>query len=268
MERLAVAPLVMEGWARRRRRARQLLDRHGFAAQLLRLYGELLDVQERAFLATLDDAPSPSTLPVYVARQVMKDVADTTVAFGPAALAAAVQERLGAADPAAFVAAWLAGQSQSPVEQYLARAASAPVLEALGPAAAAACRPPGGDAGCPRCGGLPQVSYLSESPEALVSGPRMLQCCRCAESWVHPRMTCVGCGEQTTAKLPIFADADRFPHLRADGCESCRRYIITVDLRKDAEAVPIVDELVALPLDLYVQERGFAKITPNLMAIG
>ena len=58
------------------------------------------------------------------------------------------------------------------------------------------------------------------------------------------------------------------PHLRADGCESCRRYIITVDLRKDAEAVPIVDELVALPLDLYVQERGFAKITPNLMAIG
>jgi formate dehydrogenase maturation protein FdhE len=81
-------------------------------------------------------------------------------------------------------------------------------------------------------------------------------------------MTCVGCGEQTTAKLPIFADADRFPHLRADGCESCRRYVITVDLRKDAEAVPVVDELVALPLDLYVQERGFAKITPNLMAIG
>jgi hypothetical protein len=25
---------------------------------------------------------------------------------------------------------------------------------------------------------------------------------------------------------------------------------------------------VALPLDLYVQERGFAKILPNLMAIG
>jgi len=268
MERLAVAPLVMEGWARRRRRARQLLDRHGFAAQLLRLYGALLDVQERAFLATLDDAPSPSTLSLYVARQAMKDVAEATVAVGPAALAAGVQERLAVCDPAAFVAAWLAGESQPPVEQYLARAASAPVLEALGPGAGDACRHPGGDTGCPRCGGLPQVSYLSESPEALVSGPRMLQCCRCAESWVHPRMTCVGCGEQTTAKLPIFADAERFPHLRADGCESCRRYIITVDLRKDAEAVPVVDELIALPLDLYVQERGFAKITPNLMAIG
>ncbi len=29
-----------------------------------------------------------------------------------------------------------------------------------------------------------------------------------------------------------------------------------------------MDELAALPLDLYVQERGFAKIVPNLMAIG
>jgi FdhE protein len=268
MGRLAVAPLTMEGWARRRRRARQLLERHAFAAQLLRLYGALLDVQERAFLATLDDAPAPSALPAYVARQVMKEVAEATVAAGPPALAAAVQERLADGDLGPLVAAWLAGEPQPPVEQYLARAASAPVLEALGPAAGEACRGPAGDAGCPRCGGLPQVSYLSESPEALVSGPRMLQCCRCAESWVHPRLTCVGCGEQTTAKLPIFADADRFPHLRADACESCRRYVITVDLRKDADAVPVVDELIALPLDLYVQERGFAKITPNLMAIG
>jgi hypothetical protein len=29
-----------------------------------------------------------------------------------------------------------------------------------------------------------------------------------------------------------------------------------------------VDELIALPLDLYAQEQGFAKLVPNLMAIG
>ena len=75
-------------------------------------------------------------------------------------------------------------------------------------------------------------------------------CCRCGESWIYQRMTCAGCGEETPDKLPIFADAERFPHLRADACETCRRYVITVDLRKDAEAVPIVDELAALPLDL------------------
>jgi len=44
--------------------------------------------------------------------------------------------------------------------------------------------------------------------------------------------------------------------------------VITIDLRKEAGAVPVVDELVALPLDLYVQARGFAKVVPNLMAIG
>ena len=32
--------------------------------------------------------------------------------------------------------------------------------------------------------------------------------------------------------------------------------------------MPVVDELVALPLDLYAQERGFTKIMPNLMGIG
>jgi len=187
---------------------------------------------------------------------------------GPPALVAAVSERLGEGDAIGAVARWLQGEPQPPVERYLARAATSPVLEALGPLAGAACSAGASAVLCPLCDGLPQVSYLSDAGEALVSGPRMLACCRCGASWIHQRMTCAACGEQSTSKLPIFADAERLPHLRADACETCRRYLITVDLRKDPEAVPAVDELVALPLDLYVQERGFAKIVPNLMAIG
>ena len=34
---------------------------------------------------------------------------------------------------------------------------------------------------------------------------------------------------------------------------------------RDARSVPEVDEMVALPLDLYAAERGLCKITPNLM---
>ena len=111
-------------------------------------------------------------------------------------------------------------------------------------------------------------TLVTDAGETLVSGPRLLLCSRCGESWAYQRMTCAGCGEDTTSKLPIFADAERFPHLRADGCEACKRYVITIDLRKEPPAVPVVDELVALPLDLYVKERGFTKIVPNLMAIG
>ena len=268
MSELTVASLANEAWARRHRRARLLAERYAFAAELLRLYDALLDVQEPAFMTARDDRPDPARLAAYAADRVMGGVIEATIKAGPAALGAAVRERRRDGDLAELVAKWLAGDAQAPVDQYLGRAAAAPVLEALGDGAGEACAGGPAERGCPRCGGLPQVSYLTDAGETLVSGPRMLLCCRCGESWVHQRMTCPGCGEQATSKLPIFADAERFPHLRADACESCRTYLITIDLRKEAGAVPVVDELVALPLDLSVKERGFAKIVPNLMAIG
>ena len=268
MNDVTVASLATEAWARRRRRARQLGERHAFARDLLQLYQALLEVQEPAFLRARDDRPEPASLATYAVDRVMGGVAEATISAGPPSLAAAVRDRLRDGEPTAFVTRWLAGEPQAAVDEYLGRAAAAPVLEALGPAAAGACSGPAADGGCPRCGGLPQLSYLTEAGESLVSGPRMLLCCRCGDSWVHQRMTCAVCGEQSTSKLPIFADAERFPHLRADACETCRRYLITIDLRKDPNAVPVVDELVALPLDLYVKEPGFTKIVPNLMAIG
>ena len=118
---------------------------------------------------------------------------------------------------------------------------------------------------CPNCGGLPQVSYFAVSGEPLVSGPRYLVCSRCARNWIFSRMTCAGCGEADGAKLPIFQEEKQFPHLRVDGCRSCNRYLMTIDLRRDERAVPIVDELAALPLDLYATDQGLTKITPNLL---
>jgi FdhE protein len=267
MNEVALATTT-ETWARRRRRARELAARYPFAAELLRLYEALIDAQEPAFLKARDDRPEPARVAAYAADRIMRDVVEATLSAGPRALAAAVQDRLRDAKPVELVDRWLAGEPQHAVDEYLARAASAPVLEALGAAAGEACPGERAEGTCPRCGGLPQLSYLTDAGETLVSGPRMLACCRCGESWIHQRMTCPGCGEQTTGKLPIFADAERFPHLRADGCETCKRYLITIDLRKEPQAVPVVDELVALPLDLYVKERGFTKIVPNLMAIG
>jgi FdhE protein len=78
-------------------------------------------------------------------------------------------------------------------------------------------------------------------------------------------MTCASCGETAGAKMPILSDVDQFPQLRIDACEMCRSYLITVDLRKDPRAVPLVDELAALPLDLAAAERGYTKIVRNLM---
>ena len=78
-------------------------------------------------------------------------------------------------------------------------------------------------------------------------------------------MVCANCGESTGARLPIFQEQEQFPHVRVDGCRACKRYLLTFDLRRDARAVPVVDELAALPLDLYAIDQGLTKITPNLM---
>jgi formate dehydrogenase maturation protein FdhE len=78
-------------------------------------------------------------------------------------------------------------------------------------------------------------------------------------------MTCAGCGESTGTKLPIFQEQERFPHVRVDACQTCRKYLLTFDLRRDTRAVPVVDEIAALPLDLYARDQGLTKIAPNLM---
>ena len=66
MNDVTVASLATEAWARRRRRARQLGERHAFARDLLQLYQALLEVQEPAFLRARDDRPEPASLATVV----------------------------------------------------------------------------------------------------------------------------------------------------------------------------------------------------------
>ena len=268
-------------WPDRRRRAAQLRERHPFAAEVLTLYLALLDVQEPAFAAA---AGAPPEAAARLARELLPKVIDVTVAAGPAKLAESAVARFHSADLDDVVGRWLRGAEQSLVDRYLARAACAPVLEAMDPEGLAVLCPGDppheirtppprfrGDPGersaqrCPRCGGPPQLGYFALTDETLVTGPRHLVCARCAATWVHPRLVCAGCGEQTSGRLPVYTEAERFPHARIDACETCQRYLLGFDLRRDAEAVPVVDELAALPLDLYARERGLRKVTPNLM---
>jgi formate dehydrogenase accessory protein FdhE len=112
---------------------------------------------------------------------------------------------------------------------------------------------------------VPQVSVFADTGEALATGPRKLVCARCANEWVYPRMVCVSCRESGGANLPILADETRLPHLRVDACDTCHAYLVSVDLRKEPRAVALVDEVVAVPLDLIASERGYAKVSRNVM---
>jgi hypothetical protein len=63
------------------------------------------------------------------------------------------------------------------------------------------------------------------------------------------------------------AAGPRFPHLAVGGCRTCGGYLVTVDVSRDGRAVPVVDEMGAIPLDLYAREQGLRKIVPNLMGL-
>jgi formate dehydrogenase accessory protein FdhE len=262
-------------WARRRERASELAERYPHATEILRLYQALIDHlppsltgEGRGGGLSFEDFVN------FAVDRVLPGIVDATVSSAPPRLRDGVISVFCSADLKELIRRWLENESLTPFETYLARASISPLLEALPNKSLAALdgkfpSPLVGEgqvgAFCPTCGGLPQVSYFAVSGEALVSGPRYLVCSRCATNWIFSRMTCAGCGETDGTKLPIFQDDTQLPHMRVDGCRTCNRYLLTVDLRRDARAVPIVDELAALPLDLYATDQGLTKITPNLM---
>jgi FdhE protein len=252
------ASVAANPWPLRRERAAELAERYPHAAEMLRLYQALTVVQEAAY-----KIPSPQDIASFAVGHVLPGVIDVTVELGPRALRDGVIALYASEDMADLIQRWLDQEPLNPVETYLARASASPLLEAVATSSSASGA--GSSLQCPTCGGLPQLSYFAVSGEALVSGPRYLVCSRCATNWIFSRMTCAGCGESTGTKLPIFQEQERFPHVRVDGCQTCGKYLLTFDLRRDTRAVPVVDEIAALPLDLYARDQGFTKITPNLM---
>src|SRR6266545_3604847 len=223
--------------------------------------------------------PEVGALAGWAAARVLPRIVEATARAGPEPLAAASRTLLEERTASEPLAAWLAGEELSPVQCYLARASLRAPIEALD-------APPTRDPSptearrCPRCGGPPQLSFHAHSDDGLVTGHRHLVCAHCWASWSYAASACASCGETAGARRTVYeerrerpvvgrgdgsASALTFPHLRIEGCESCKRYLIDVDLGRDARAVPEVDELAALPLDLYAAERGLTKITPNLM---
>jgi len=116
---------------------------------------------------------------------------------------------------------------------------------------------------CPLCGSKPQVGALRPEGDG---GKRSLICSLCAMEWDYGRIACAACHEEDPHKLPVYS-AKEFDYMRVETCDTCRRYIKTVDLTKNGHAVPVVDELAIIPLDLWATEHGYQKIQPNLLGV-
>lgn len=266
-------------WAEPCERAEALRERYPYAGELLTLYLALVDVWQDAWAAAR--AERPASLASWAAEHVLPRVVSATADAGPASLVEALVAKSADVDAATGpLDAWLAGADLPPVEHYLARACLPGPLVAVDAEAACAGDPsPRGDRRCPRCGGLPQLSVRADTGDRLVSGGRLLVCARCGESWPYSGSACASCGQSEGGQRTVYAedrkgtqvgrrdtdDDATLPHLRVEACTQCRRYLIDVDQGREPWAVPEVDELVALPLDLYATEHGYTKVTPNLM---
>ena len=293
-------------WARRRRRVERLRAEHPHAAELLAFYDDVLTLQEplqakarrsgwleavqapdgRApalRLERLPERPRERDFPRFVrslpgsATDVLKAVA-ARLTSEPAAMSELLAAVLGGQPVEAIAArvdcdaAALAFFPRAFV-QPLAQGLVAEARNALGPEAdvgAVDTSPAGGSgsqsarAACPYCGAAPVAAVLRDEPE--IKGRRTLLCSLCQSEWAYPRTRCPACGEERAEKRPHHV-SESWPHIRLEECGSCRTYVKAIDLREMGLAVPVVDELASVELDLWAGEQGLSKLRTNLLGM-
>jgi FdhE protein len=114
---------------------------------------------------------------------------------------------------------------------------------------------------CPLCGGRPLFGVLRREGDG---AKRYMVCSFCGYEWEFRRILCPTCGEEEEKKLPVYV-AEQFPHVRVEACDTCKFFVRTIDLTKDGHAMPVVDDLAAIPLTLWAHQLGYSRLQPNLL---
>ena len=265
-------PVANSPWQQRIRRAERLATEHSFVAEILNFYVHVARFQESLYQRIEHSGDRESS----DCRQDAGATNPKLLASFPSFLSL-VEEKAPA--PLAQVAATLRASSSnswsellqhcwtnlnSPTapEEFLSLAFLQPYAESV--RSHAPMLPEGYTlALCPFCNRKPGLGVLRQQGDG---GLRSLLCGFCLTEWKFRRIICPGCGEENHAKLPVYT-AEAFPHIRVECCDSCQTYIKSVDFTKNGLADTLVDELASVPLDLWAQEKGYAKLRPNLLGM-
>ena len=276
-------------WNQRQQRAIKLLARQPQAAPLLEFLLDLLDLQRNVFVWTGQPAwPADVLAPdseyprlrlerlpwELLARPFEKFLADV----GPRAtvllaeLARAIQSK-GPDLRRRLLETWLGRQELDSLAgeigtdaralEFFPRAFMQPVAEWFSTRLGAVPEA-WKEAFCPHCGRLPQLALLRD--ETVIKGRHLLECSLCRVLWPFRRAVCPHCGEAEPGKIQFHA-SEEHPHVRVGECQTCRAYLKTIDLRKDGLAVPLVEEIATVELDLWADERGLWKLQPNVLGL-
>ncbi len=115
---------------------------------------------------------------------------------------------------------------------------------------------------CPD-GHIPLLAILRPEGDG---GKRSLLCGICGVEWEFRRIVCPNCGEEDKEKLPVYT-AEEYPHVRIEACDSCGIYLKAIDLTKNGLAVPEVDEIATVALDFWAREKGYRKLTVDVLGV-
>jgi formate dehydrogenase accessory protein FdhE len=268
-------------WTTRRARALALAATTPHAEEILRCYAEVTEAQEGiaarvpverwlGLVGSADDGPALrlERLPLDDLLPLFDEFLDDTADVGtPVMTAEAARLRgVGAAERRALLETALGvGRLEDHHMPFHAQAFLEAVATTLAARILPSAEPEGPTSGrCRTCGAQAVVATLRDLPNAL--GSRGLVCGLCGTEQRIPRLTCAHCGETSADRLHVHS-AESVPHVRLDECESCQRYIKTVDLRRRGDAVPVVEEIATVELDMWAKDRGLVKVQPNVFGL-
>lgn len=250
-------------WDRRIARAGELSQKHAAVSELLKFYQQLVRFQKSVYeqLSSAQEHGLPVLLPFFPGL-----ISLVKAAGSPAlALAAATLEQDSPQDRLELLESIWQHQVESShlagEYAFFAQALLQPYAELLAGRAGAVAD--GSPPVCPFCGSKPQVAVLRPEGDG---GKKSLVCSLCSTEWNFRRLLCPNCGEENKDHLPIFAAAE-FDYVRIDACDTCRTYIKSIDLTKNGNAIPMVDELATLSLNLWAQENNYQKLRLNLFGV-
>jgi len=268
-------------WDTRIRRATELISSYPFAAEGLRFYAQIAMLQQSLY-GEVEQEPSLFFSPHGPLLDQLNPAAliprfsaflANIQRFAPSALAQAARglaQKDSASRSRVVEEFWGSQGSRSEAgeeasiltERYFAWLFLQPCAEYMA-AKRTGVLSDGNLTQCPSCGSNPIVGVLRPEGDG---ARKSLVCMLCAHEWVFRRIYCPACGEERESHMAFYT-APEIPHLRVDVCDTCQTYLNCVDLTKTGLAVPVVDELAALPLDLWAREKGYHKLQMNAVGM-
>jgi FdhE protein len=245
-------------WDQHIQRADELATAHPFAATVLRFYSKVAASQKGLYWYLQESRAADLSALALKFPEFISEIESTA----PEPIAQSAGEWKTRDARGLLESQWQSVLPANTPEALLASLALQPYAEYLAERAVAA-RAHSASRLCPFCSRKPAVGVLRPQGDG---ASRSLICAMCATEWPFGRIQCPACGEENVDKLAIYT-AGQFPHVRVEACDACGCYIKTVDLTKNGRAVPVVDELATIPLNLWAQEHRYVKAQANLLGI-